>query len=162
MQVSVETTQGLGRRVTITIAADSIETAVKSELVNVAKKVRIDGFRKGKVPMNIVAQRYGASVRQDVLGDLMSRNFVDAIIKKINPAGAPNYVPGEYKVGEDFTYSVEFEVYPEVELTGLESIEVEKPVVEVTDADVDVMLDTLRKQQATWKKKTALRMRKTA
>ncbi|VDY44969.1 trigger factor [Salmonella enterica subsp. enterica serovar Daytona] len=59
MQVSVETTQGLGRRVTITIAADSIETAVKSELVNVAKKVRIDGFRKGKVPMNIVAQRYG-------------------------------------------------------------------------------------------------------
>ena len=87
MQVSVETTQGLGRRVTITIAADSIETAVKSELVNVAKKVRIDGFRKGKVPMNIVAQRYGASVRQDVLGDLMSRNFIDAIIKeKINPA----------------------------------------------------------------------------
>ena len=116
MQVSVETTQGLGRRVTITIAADSIETAVKSELVNVAKKVRIDGFRKGKVPMNIVAQRYGASVRQDVLGDLMSRNFIDAIIKeKINPAGAPTYVPGEYKLGEDFTYSVEFEVYPEVE-----------------------------------------------
>ncbi len=154
MQVSVETIQGLGRRVTITIAADSIETAVKSELVNVAKKVRIDGFRKGKVPMNIVAQRYGASVRQDVLGDLMSRNFIDAIIKeKINPAGAPTYVPGEYKLGEDFTYSVEFEVYPEVELQGLEAIEVEKPIVEVTDADVDGMLDTLRKQQATWKEK---------
>ena len=154
MQVSVETTQGLGRRVTITIAADSIETAVKSELVNVAKKVRIDGFRKGKVPMNVVAQRYGASVRQDVLGELMSRNFIDAIIKeKINPAGAPNYVPGEYKQGEDFTYSVEFEVYPEVELKGLESIEVEKPVVSVTDEDVDGMLDTLRKQQANWKEK---------
>ncbi len=154
MQVSVETTQGLGRRVTITIAADSIETAVKSELVNVAKKVRIDGFRKGKVPMNVVAQRYGASVRQDVLGDLMSRNFVEAIVlKKINPAGAPNYVPGEYKLGEDFTYAVEFEVYPEVELKGLDTIEVEKPVVEVTDADVDTMLDTLRKQQADWKDK---------
>ena len=154
MQVSVETTQGLGRRVTITIAADSIETAVKSELVNVAKKVRIDGFRKGKVPMNVVAQRYGASVRQDVLGELMSRNFIDAIIKeKINPAGAPNYVPGEYKLGEDFTYAVEFEVYPEVELQGLDAIEVEKPVVEVTDADVDTMLETLRKQQATWKEK---------
>jgi len=152
MQVSVETTQGLGRRLTITIAADSIETAVKSELVNVSKKVRIDGFRKGKVPMTVVAQRYGASVRQDVLGELMSRNFIDAIIQeKINPAGAPNYIPGEYKLGEDFTYSVEFEVYPEVELQGLESIEVEKPVVEVTDEDVDTMLDTLRKQQATWK-----------
>lgn len=152
MQVSVETTQGLGRRLTITIAADSIENAVKSELVNTAKKVRIDGFRKGKVPMSVVAQRYGASVRQDVLGELMSRNFVDAIIKeKINPAGAPNYIPGEYKLGEDFTYSVEFEVYPEVELQGLDAIEVEKPVVEVTDEDVDTMLDTLRKQQATWK-----------
>ncbi|WP_434745170.1 trigger factor [Candidatus Pantoea rara] len=151
MQVSVETTQGLGRRITITVAADSIESAVKKELVDVARKVRIDGFRKGKVPMNIVAQRYGASVRQDVLGELMTRNFVDAIIKeKINPAGAPNYVPGEYKEGQDFTYAVEFEVYPEVELKGLENIEVEKPVVEVTDADVDTMLDTLRKQQANW------------
>ncbi|MEN4694216.1 trigger factor [Pantoea agglomerans] len=151
MQVSVETTQGLGRRITITVAAGSIESAVKKELVDVARKVRIDGFRKGKVPMNIVAQRYGASVRQDVLGELMTRNFVDAIIKeKINPAGAPNYVPGEYKEGQDFTYAVEFEVYPEVELKGLENIEVEKPVVEVTDADVDTMLDTLRKQQANW------------
>ncbi|HBH66999.1 MAG TPA: trigger factor, partial [Erwinia persicina] len=152
MQVSVETTQGLGRRVTITVDKDVIEKAVKSELASVAKKVRIDGFRKGKVPMNVVEQRYGASVRQDVLGDLMQRNFVDAIIKeKINPAGAPNYVPGEYKTGEDFTFAVEFEVYPEVELQGLDAIEVEKPVVEVTDADVDTMLDTLRKQQATWK-----------
>ncbi|EFE98157.1 trigger factor [Serratia odorifera] len=152
MQVSVETTQGLGRRLSITVPADTIKQAVKKELINAAKSVRIDGFRKGKVPMNIVEQRYGASVRQDVLGDLMQRNFVDAIIKeKINPAGAPNYVPGEYKEGEDFNFSVEFEVYPEVELKGLESIEVEKPVVEVNDADVDTMLDTLRKQQASWK-----------
>ncbi|OQP33563.1 trigger factor [Pantoea latae] len=156
MTVSVETTQGLGRRISITVPADSIESAVKKELVEVAKKVRIDGFRKGKVPANIIAQRYGASVRQDVLGELMTRNFVDAIIKeKINPAGAPNYVPGEYKEGEDFTYAVEFEVYPEVELQGLDSIEVEKPLVEVTDADVDAMLDTLRKQQANWKESDA-------
>ncbi|NIF23382.1 MULTISPECIES: trigger factor [Pantoea] len=151
MTVSVETTQGLGRRITITVAADSIDSAVKKELVEVAKKVRIDGFRKGKVPSKIIEQRYGASVRQDVLGELMTRNFVDAIIKeKINPAGAPNYVPGEYTEGQDFTYAVEFEVYPEVELQGLESIEVEKPVVEVNDEDVDTMLETLRKQQATW------------
>ncbi|MEA9390802.1 trigger factor [Acerihabitans sp. TG2] len=152
MQVSVETTEGLGRRVTITVAADTIEQAVKSELVNVAKKVRIDGFRKGKVPMNVVAQRYSASVRQDVLGDIMQRNFVDAIIQeKINPVGAPSYVPVEYKNGEDFMFHVEFEVYPEVELKGLDAIEVEKPVVEVNDADVDQMLETLRKQQADWK-----------
>ncbi|BEM26795.1 trigger factor [Serratia marcescens] len=152
MQVSVETTQGLGRRLSITVPADTIKQAVKKELINAAKSVRIDGFRKGKVPMNIVEQRYGASVRQDVLGEAMQRSFVDAIIKeKINPAGAPNYVPGEYKEGEDFTFAVEFEVYPEVELKGLENIAVEKPVVEVNDEDVDAMLDTLRKQQATWK-----------
>lgn len=152
MQVSVETTQGLGRRLSITVPADTIKQAVKKELINAAKSVRIDGFRKGKVPMNIVEQRYGASVRQDVLGEAMQRSFVDAIIKeKINPAGAPNYVPGEYKEGEDFTFAVEFEVYPEVELKGLENIEVEKPVVEVNDEDVDAMLETLRKQQATWK-----------
>ncbi|MFK3926431.1 trigger factor [Serratia liquefaciens] len=152
MQVSVETTQGLGRRLSITVPADTIKQAIKKELINAAKSVRIDGFRKGHVPMNIVEQRYGASVRQDVLGEAMQRSFVDAIIKeKINPAGAPNYVPGEYKEGEDFTFAVEFEVYPDVELKGLDSIEVEKPVVEVNDADVDTMLDTLRKQQATWK-----------
>ncbi|MDJ0022232.1 MULTISPECIES: trigger factor [Pantoea] len=156
MTVSVETTQGLGRRISITIPADSIDAAVKKELIEVAKKVRIDGFRKGKVPSHIINQRYGASVRQDVLGELMTRNFVDAIIKeKINPAGAPDYVPGEYKEGEDFTYAVEFEVYPEVELQGLDAIEVEKPVVEVTDSDVDAMLDTLQKQQATWKETDA-------
>lgn len=156
MTVSVETTQGLGRRISITIPADSIDAAVKKELIEVAKKVRIDGFRKGKVPSHIINQRYGASVRQDVLGELMTRNFVDAIIKeKINPAGAPDYVPGEYKEGEDFTYAVEFEVYPEVELQGLDAIKVEKPVVEVTDADVDAMLDTLQKQQATWKETDA-------
>ncbi|PLR38686.1 trigger factor [Chimaeribacter californicus] len=156
MQVSVETTQGLGRRLSITVPADVINQAVKKELINAAKNVRIDGFRKGKVPMNIVEQRYGASVRQDVLGDLMQRNFVDAIIKeKINPAGAPNYVPGEYKEGEDFTFAVEFEVYPEVELKDLEGIEVEKPVVEVNETDVDAMLETLRKQQAEWKETDA-------
>ncbi|OCQ52566.1 Trigger factor [Photorhabdus australis subsp. thailandensis] len=152
MQVSVETTQGLGRRVTITVPAADIEKAVSSELVNVAKKVRIDGFRKGKVPMNIIKQRYGASVIQDVLGDLMQRNFINAIIEqKINPAGAPSYAPEQFKDGEDFTFSVEFEVYPEVELKDLENIEVEKPVVEVKDEDIDAMLETLRKQQADWK-----------
>lgn len=157
MQVAVETTEGLGRRVNITVPADTIEQAVKSELVSVAKKARIDGFRKGKVPMNIIAQRYGASVRQDVLGDLMQRHFVDAIIKeKLNPAGAPQYVPGEYKPNEAFSYAVEFEVYPEIELQGLETISVEKPVVEVTEADVDGMLETLRKQQATWKDKAGV------
>ncbi len=152
MQVSIETTEGLGRRATITVAADTIEQAMKKELIEVAKKVRIDGFRKGKVPMSIVAQRYSASVLQDVLAELMQRHFIDTIIKeKVNPVGAPNYIPGEYKSGEDFVYHVDFEVFPDIELKGLESIAVEKPIVEVADSDVDNMVETLRKQQATWK-----------
>lgn len=154
MQVSVETTQGLGRRVTITVPAADIQTAVDSELKKAAKTVRIDGFRKGHVPMSMVKQRYGMSVLNDVLGDLMQRNFINAIIEnKVNPVGAPDYKPEQYKEGEDFVYSVEFEVFPEIELKDLESIEVVKPVVTVKDEDVDNMLETLRKQQAEWKEK---------
>ncbi|WP_337235015.1 trigger factor [Proteus terrae] len=154
MQVSVETTQGLGRRVTITVPAADIQTAVDSELKKAAKTVRIDGFRKGHVPMSMVKQRYGMSVLNDVLGDLMQRNFINAIIEnKVNPVGAPDYKPEQYKEGEDFVYSVEFEVFPEIELKDLESIEVVKPVVTVKDEDVDNMLETLRKQQAEWKDK---------
>ena len=152
MQVSVETTQGLGRGLSITIKSEDITKAVNKELLNTAKKVRIDGFRKGKVPLKIVEQRYGASILQDALSDLMQRNFIDAIIQeKLNPAGAPVYTPREYKDGEDYTFTVEFEVYPEIKIKDLDKIEVEKPVAEVVDADVDTMIETLRKQQGSWK-----------
>ncbi|MDF7667278.1 trigger factor [Orbaceae bacterium ESL0727] len=152
MQVSVETTQGLGRRLSITINADDIKKSVGKELVNTAKKVRIDGFRKGKVPLKIVEQRYGASILQDALSDLMQQNFIQAIIQEnLNPAGAPHYIPGaEYKEGEDYTFTVEFEVYPKIEIKDLDKIEVEKPVANVCDADVETMIETLRKQQGTW------------
>lgn len=152
MQVSVETTQGLGRRISLTVKADDISKAVHSELVKTSKKVRIDGFRKGKVPMKVIEQRYGDYATQEALGELMQRAFIDAIVKnKINPVGQPTYTPGEYKVNEDFNFTVEFEVFPEVALKDLDTIEVEKPVVEIEDKDVDAMIDTLRKQQATWK-----------
>lgn len=91
MQVSVETTQGLERRMTITVAADAIETAVRNELQRVAKNVRVDGFRKGKVPMSLVAKRYGQSVRQDVLGEAMQRNFIEAIIKESKSGWRANF-----------------------------------------------------------------------
>ena len=152
MQVSVETTKGLGRRLSITIKSEDIKKAIDKELINTAKKVRIDGFRKGKVPLKIVEQRYGASILQDALSDLMQKNFIEAIVQeKINPVGAPTYTPTEYKDGEDYTFTVEFEVYPEVKIKDLDKIEVEKPVAEVVDADVETMIETLRKQQGTWK-----------
>ena len=151
MQVTVETLEGLERRLNITVPAANIEDAVTAELRNIAKNRRFDGFRKGKVPMKMVAKMYGQAVRQDVMGEVMQRHFIEAIVKeKINPAGAPTFAPVENNAGADLVFNATFEVYPEVELKGLENITVEKPAVEVKDADVEEMIETLRKQQATW------------
>ncbi len=150
MQVSVETTQGLERRLTITVPAEQIEKAVSDSLKNEAKRARIPGFRPGKVPASVINKRYGKAIRQDVTGEVMQRNFIEAIIaEKLNPAGAPTFVPGEI-TDESFVFVATFEVYPEVELKGLDAIAVEKPVSEVKDADVDAMIETLRKQHATF------------
>ncbi|CAH8198364.1 trigger factor [Vibrio aestuarianus] len=151
MQVTVETLEGLERRLNITVPAANIEDAVTAELRNIAKNRRFDGFRKGKVPMKMVAQMYGKAVRQDVMGEVMQRHFIEAIVKeKINPAGAPTFAPVATEEGQDLVFTATFEVYPEVELKGLENITVEKPAVEVKEEDVVEMLETLRKQQATW------------
>lgn len=152
MQFSVEITQGLWRRLSITVPTESIQRAMKKELLNVSKSVQINGFRKLKAPCNILKKRYGDSIRQKVFSEVMHRSFINVIVKeKINLAGKPYYTPSEYKEYKDFNFVVDFEVYPNFELTGLDSIRVEKPVVEVTDADVASMLETLRKQQVNWK-----------
>ncbi|MEI5639064.1 MULTISPECIES: trigger factor [unclassified Pseudoalteromonas] len=151
MQVSVETTQGLERRLTITVPAENVETEVKKRLQQLSKTQRIDGFRPGKVPVSIINKRYGAAVRQEVAGDLMQRNYIEAIVsEKINPAGAPSFAPKSLEAGKDLEFEATFEVYPEVELKDLEKIEVEKPAVSVTDEDLANMLETLRKQHASW------------
>ena len=151
MSISIETLEGLQRRVTIIVAADKIEAAYKEQLKGYAKNARVDGFRKGKVPHSIIEQRFGVAARQDALSDEMQRAFFDAVIaEKINLAGRPTFTPNNYQPGQEFSFSVTFEVFPEVELKGLENIEVEKPVVEISEADLDKMVDVLRKQQATW------------
>lgn len=154
MSLNIETTQGLERRVSITVPAETVEQAVREELKRVAKNARVDGFRKGKVPAQIIEKRFGASVRQDVLGDLLQKHFFTVVIdSKINLAGRPNFTVEQFENGKDLTFSATFEVYPEVQLQGLEQIKVEKPVVEISEADVDKMVDVLRKQQATWAEK---------
>ena len=148
---TIETTQGLERRVSITIPADSVKSAVREELKRVAKNARVDGFRKGKVPPHIIEQRFGASVRNDVLNDLLPRHFFDLMFQeKVNLAGRPTFAVDSYEEGKDLQFTATFEVYPEVKLQGLENIKVEKPTVEITEADIDKMVNVLRKQQATW------------
>ena len=152
MQVSVETTTGLERRLTITVPAVSIDTAVKSRLQQLAKTQRINGFRPGKVPVNVIQKRYGQAVRQEIAGEAMQRGFYQAITQeKITPAGAPNFELKTDVMGKDLEFVASFEVYPEVEVKDLNKIKVDKAVVEITDKDLDNMMETLRKQHAGWK-----------
>ncbi|SUU96734.1 trigger factor [Avibacterium paragallinarum] len=151
MSFNIETTQSLERRVTLTVPAETVEQAVREELKRVAKNARVDGFRKGKVPPHIIEKRFGASVRQDVLGDLLQKHFFNVIVEsKVNLAGRPTFNVEQFEAGKDLVFTATFEVYPEVELKGLDQIKVEKPVVEISEADIDKMVDVLRKQQATW------------
>ena len=151
MQVSVETTQGLERRITITVPSENVETEVKKRLQQLSKTQRIDGFRAGKVPVSVINKRFGPAVRQEVAGEVMQRNYIEAIVsEKINPAGAPTFAPKSLEAGKDLEFSATFEVYPEVEVQGLDKITVEKPAVTVTDEDLANMLETLRKQHAEW------------
>ncbi len=151
MQVSVETTQGLERRLTITVPADNYDQELKNRLRQLAKTQRIDGFRPGKVPPSVIEKRYGKAVSQEVAGELMQRNFFEAVIaEKLNPAGAPALEPAERTSGEDFQFVATFEIYPEVALKELADIEVEKQTAAVGDEDLAKMVETLRKQHATW------------
>ncbi|MCW8863539.1 MAG: trigger factor [Colwellia sp.] len=152
MQVSVETTQGLERRLTISVPAETVDVEVKNRLRQVAKTQRINGFRPGKVPPSVIQKRYGASVRQEVAGEIMQRSFVDAIVaEKINPAGRPAFTAKSNEDGKALEFEATFEIYPEVELKDLEKIAVERPAVEVTEKDLDEMFETLQKQHQTWK-----------
>lgn len=151
MQVSVETTSGLERRITVGIPADTVDSEVAKRLQQAAKTVKINGFRKGKVPLKVVKQRYGEGVRQEVLGDTINRSFYEAVTKEsLRPAGSPQIEPKNLEEGSDIEYVATFEVYPTVELSDLGSVELIEYTAEISDQDTDKMIETLRKGQATW------------
>lgn len=152
MQVSVETTEGLERRLTITVPAEKVDTEIQNRLRHIAKTQRIDGFRPGKVPVSVIRKRFGTAVRNEVAAEVMQRNYVDALIgEKINPAGSPTIEQKTNEAGKDLEFVATIEVYPEVALGELASLKVEKPSVTVGDKDLENMLETLRKQHVTWK-----------
>ncbi|MDG9927161.1 MULTISPECIES: trigger factor [unclassified Pseudomonas] len=147
MQVSVESTSALERRMTIGVPAERIETEVTKRLQQTARRAKIPGFRPGKVPMNVIRQRYEDSARQEALGDLIQATFYEAIVEqKLNPAGAPSVEPKTFEKGKDLEYIATFEVFPEIQLAGFDGIAVERLQAEVNDADLDNMLEILRKQ----------------
>ncbi|MFM2484239.1 trigger factor [Celerinatantimonas yamalensis] len=150
MQVSLETTEGLERRLSIAIDADTIDQEIKQAVRDIAKRERMPGFRPGKVPASVIAKRYGDAIAEDVKDKAMQRHFYEAVMQeKVNPAGAPTLTAGESTDGQ-FHFTATFEVFPEVTLSDFAQLEVERVSSEVADSDVDAMIETLRKQRVSW------------
>ncbi|MCP5331588.1 MAG: trigger factor [Pseudomonadales bacterium] len=151
MQVSIETTSGLERRMTVGVPASVVESAVSARLQEAAGNIRMNGFRKGKVPMKVVKGRFGRGVRQEVLGEVMSKSYYDAISEQnLKPAGQPRIEPKTLEEGKDLEFVAIFEVYPEVTLGDFSKLKVEKMVAEVTDENIDKMVENLRQQRQSW------------
>ena len=150
MEVTVESTGTLERRMRVELPIAPIEQQVDTRLKSVGRTAKIKGFRPGKVPAKIVRQRYGKQVREEVLGEVLKQSYSQAVTQeKLNPAGGPK-IETEDDNGKTFAYTATFEVMPEVVLKDLEKIKIEKPEVSIGDEDVDDMLLNLRKQKATW------------
>ena len=151
MQVSVETTGALERRMEVQVPAERVEKAIDERLKSMSRTVRLKGFRPGKVPVNIVRQQFGPQVRQEVLGDVVQSTFAEAVLQQnLTPATGPRIEPINMEQGSDLKYRAVFEIFPDVQIKGLESIEVNRPQAEVTPADVDAMIENLRQQRPTF------------
>lgn len=151
MQVSVESGEGLERKLTIQVPAETVDKEVESRLNSLRSRVKVDGFRPGKVPLKVVKQQYGGSVLQEVVGEVMQNTLREAVIQeKLNPAGNPSIEPTQIEPGKPLEYIATFEVYPEIELADFSVLEIERETAEVTEADVDHMIDTLQKQRTTY------------
>jgi len=151
MQVSIETTSSLERRLTVGVPAERVEVEVDSRLQKAAQKAKLPGFRPGKVPLKVMRQRFGAGVRQEVLGEVVSQSFQEAVIQeKLRPAGQPSIEPKSLEPGKDLQYVAVFEVFPDVELLDMKDFPVAKPVAEVKEEDVNNIIEVFRKQQGTW------------
>ena len=154
MPVTVESLDKLERRITLTLPADSIQREVESRLKKLSRTVRADGFRPGKVPMSVVAQRYGYSVHYEVMNDKVGRAFADAAGEaKLRVAGAPKITQKDEAPEGQLAFDATFEVYPEVKLGDLSAVEVERVQAEVGDAAIDRTLDILRRQRRTFQQR---------
>lgn len=151
VQVSVENTGELGRRVTVEVPADRIDNQVDKRIRDLGRKVKLKGFRPGKVPMNVLRQRYGDQVREEVLNDVMRETFQEAVSNEnLRPAVTPEITARGRQSGENLEYTAEFEVYPELGDIDVSGLQLERPQVEVQESDVDGMIETLRAQRREW------------
>ena len=151
MQVSVEATGNIQRKMTIEVPAERIDQEVDKRLKSMRGKVRMDGFRPGKVPLSIVKKTHGAGVYQDVAGEVIQSSFYEAAgQEKLRVVGLPNIDAKTFEYGKNLTFDATFDIYPEIEIASLDDVTITKHSADVTDADIDKMIETLREQQKEW------------
>ncbi len=151
MQVSVETTTGLERKMTVQVPAEKVQSAVNEKLNSIKNTAKLDGFRPGKIPMSVIKKRFGEYAKAEVMNDLIQSSYGEAIQQeKIYPVGMPEIQPKDIEEANDLEYTAVFEVFPEFEVQGLDKIKVVKPKVDVAEVDIDKVVENLRKQKADW------------
>ena len=151
MMVSVEATGSLERKMKVQVPAERIEEEVDKRLREVGKTARLKGFRPGKVPFKVIRRQYGGQVRQDVLQEVLQSSYSDAIQQeKLMPAGGPDIREAQMDAGKDLEYTAVFEVYPEIELQGVDEMKLKRVAADIEESDIDDMVDNLRRQRATW------------
>ena len=151
MQVSVEATGSLDRKMTVQVPSERVENEVDNRLKNLARRVRLDGFRPGKVPLKVVRQRYGAGVYQEVLSEVLQESYREAVQQEgLEPAGSPSIEPKSVENGQPIEFVASFQVFPEIEIADLSGVDIERPVAEIGDEDIDRVIDSLREQNKEW------------
>ncbi len=151
MQVSVETTSPLGRRVKVAVPAEQLEKAFSDRLKTLSRQVKLPGFRPGKVPIKMVEARYGGQVMQEIAGDLIQRTFQEAIGREgLKPVSGPTIRHKPLARGQEFEYTAEFEVYPDILRLELNEARIDRPVATIAEEDIDRTLDTIRHQRVTF------------
>ncbi|MDA0894183.1 MAG: trigger factor [Proteobacteria bacterium] len=152
MQVVLESPSALERQFTITIPTGDVETEFEAKLAETAKRVRIDGFRPGKVPAKVVRQRYGQAIRQEIVSDLMEKSLGEALSEHdVKPIGQPKIDDVKFEEGSDFSFKATFEVFPELDPILVDGDEIEQTTCKVGAADIKEMIATLREQRKSWK-----------
>jgi len=150
MQVSVENTGPLERKIRIEVPEDKIASAVQTRLQSISRTSKIQGFRPGKAPIKVVEKHYGSRVRQEVIGEVVQTSFYEALEQeKLRPASRPTIDPMDAEQGQGLKYTATFEIYPEIILAPVEELTLEKPVCNITDKDVEKMIEVIRKQHRT-------------
>ena len=157
MQVSVESTGDIERKLIVEVPAERVDQEVEKRLKDMRGKVRLDGFRPGKVPVSVIKEKYGPAVHQEVVGDVIQQTLYEAATQEdLRLAGAPSSVtPDTMTIGEPLKYTATVEVYPEIEIGALDTIEITRQSTDITDADIDKMIEVLRNQQKEWKETDA-------